>query len=205
MKFLYIRLSKTCRREFILNYFDEKFYENSQEKICCDNCSYNKINIEEKEKLIELLNFCSSKDYKISDFINVIEKEKIEKRSTIIAKSISENLLVRTENQNLKVTKKGKDFISNPSSFLIPIKNEIKNIIQEEKTDLPNSELLQSLISLRKKISEKNKIPPFVIFQDSMLESMCKNYPTSNEELSNINGISKEKPKNMENYLSLKY
>ena len=26
-----------------------------------------------------------------------------------------------------------------------------------------------------------------------MLESMCKNYPTSNEELSNINGISKGK------------
>ena len=83
---------QNCRREFILNYFDEKFYENSQEKICCDNCSYNKINIEEKEKLTELLNFCSSKDYKISDFINVIEKEKIEKRSTIIAKSISDNL-----------------------------------------------------------------------------------------------------------------
>tara|TARA_Y100001954_G_scaffold193972_1_gene209282 strand:- start:427 stop:2517 length:2091 start_codon:yes stop_codon:yes gene_type:complete len=184
---------QNCRREFILNYFDEKFSKKSREKICCDNCSYNKIEVEEKEKLIELLNFCASKDYKISDFINVIEKEKIENRSTIIAKSISDNLLVRTENQNLKLTEKGKGFINNPSSFLIPLKNEIKNIVREEKTDLPNSELLQSLILLRKKISEKNKIPPFVIFQDSMLESMCKNYPTSNEELSNINGISKGK------------
>ena len=66
---------------------------NQSEKNCCDNCSCNCQMEEEKDKLHELLNFCSSKDYKISDFINVTEEEKITHRSTIISKAISKEYL----------------------------------------------------------------------------------------------------------------
>ena len=47
----------------------------SDENISC-NCQME----EEKDKLHELLNFCLSKDYKISDFINVTEEKKITSR-----------------------------------------------------------------------------------------------------------------------------
>ena len=181
---------QNCRREFILNYFDEELNEKMENNTCCDNCSFNKIMVEEKENLTELLNFCLSKDYKISDFINVTEKDKLAKRSTIIAKAISDNYLIRTENQNLKITDKGERFIKKPSGFLIPKRKETEKLKVVDNNNSHNTELLSKLIYIRKNISEKNKIPPFVIFQDLMLEAMCKEYPTSIEELSNINGVS---------------
>ena len=180
---------QSCRREYIINYFDEKMQVNQAEKNCCDNCSCNCQMEEEKDKLHELLNFCSSKDYKISDFINVTEEEKIPHRSTIISKAISKDYLNRNENQNLKITKKGLQFITKPISFLIPKKLERKKDNIEKAPSL-NLELMSTLINLRKDIASKNNVPPFVVFQDTMLESMCKLYPTSIEELSNINGVS---------------
>ena len=180
---------ESCRREYILNYFDESFQENESEKNCCDNCSHDCEMQEGKDKLYELLNYCATEDYKISDFINATESEKISHRSTIISKAISKKYLIRNENQNLKINKKGLEFIENPSSFLIPKKTKRKENIKQKSTSF-NKELMLTLKKLRQNIASKSNLPPFVIFQDIMLEDMCKIFPTSIEELSNINGIS---------------
>ena len=45
------------------------------------------------------------------------------------------------------------------------------------------------LKDLRKSISQKKNIPPFVIFQDPSLEEMTIQYPISMEDLQNISGV----------------
>ena len=49
--------------------------------------------------------------------------------------------------------------------------------------------LFAMLKDLRKDISKKEKLPPFVIFQDPSLEDMAIQYPISMEELTQIVGV----------------
>ena len=50
------------------------------------------------------------------------------------------------------------------------------------------------LKDLRKKLSKKLEVPPYVIFQDPSLEAMATIYPVTLEELQNIPGVEPEKP-----------
>ena len=51
------------------------------------------------------------------------------------------------------------------------------------------------LKSLRKKIAHAKSIPPYVIFQDPSLEEMATTYPTTEQDLSQINGVGQGKVK----------
>ena len=45
------------------------------------------------------------------------------------------------------------------------------------------------LLSLRKDISNKKGLPPYVIFQDPSIQEMATNYPITKEELTHIVGV----------------
>ena len=49
--------------------------------------------------------------------------------------------------------------------------------------------LYSMLKDLRKKLSKKLDVPPYVIFQDPSLEAMATIYPVTLEELQNIPGV----------------
>jgi ATP-dependent DNA helicase RecQ len=51
------------------------------------------------------------------------------------------------------------------------------------------------LKDLRKKMSKRLEVPPFVIFQDPSLEAMATTYPVTMEELQNIPGVGAGKAK----------
>jgi ATP-dependent DNA helicase RecQ len=53
--------------------------------------------------------------------------------------------------------------------------------------------LFELLKGLRKKIAKQRELPPYVIFQDPSLEEMAIVYPTTREELSQINGVGRGK------------
>ena len=55
--------------------------------------------------------------------------------------------------------------------------------------------LFSSLKDLRKKLSKKLEVPPFVIFQDPSLEAMATTYPITMDELQNIPGVGAGKAK----------
>ena len=55
--------------------------------------------------------------------------------------------------------------------------------------------LYQMLKELRKELSKKYNLPPYVIFQDPSLEAMSSTYPISIEELQNIPGVGMGKAK----------
>ncbi len=101
----------------------------------------------------------------------------------------------------LKVTEKGLDFIDNPVSFMMSEDHEYnekedETIVTAAKTSGIADEILMSMLKdLRKKVSKKLGVPPFVVFQDPSLEDMALKYPISITELSSIHGVGEGKAK----------
>jgi ATP-dependent DNA helicase RecQ len=62
-------------------------------------------------------------------------------------------------------------------------------VVQSNKGGAFDEALYAQLIELRKSLSKKMEVPPFVIFQEPSLKDMCLQYPTSIEELTNIQGV----------------
>ncbi len=118
-------------------------------------------------------------------------------RQALIAGYLSKDV----ENYGLlKVTAEGKKFLKYPKSFKITEDNDFK----EEDEEAPvrgggvcavDPTLYSMLKDLRKKLSKKLMVPPYVIFQDLSLEAMATIYPITLEELQNIPGVGAGKAK----------
>lgn len=101
----------------------------------------------------------------------------------------------------VKITDKGLDFIKNPSSFMMSEDHEYNEagdeaIVTASKSAGAIDEVLMGMLrDLRKKVSKKLGVPPFVVFQDPSLADMALKYPISLNELINIHGIGEGKAK----------
>jgi ATP-dependent DNA helicase RecQ len=119
----------------------------------------------------------------------------------VVRVAIFEQLIYKeVENYGLlKITEKGVKYLTNPYAI-----NMVKptNMTSEEDEDNDNvvdlipgksgvtdSVLFGLLKDLRKKISQQETLPPFVIFQDPSLEDMCIQYPTTVDEMTRISGV----------------
>ncbi|MDR1698296.1 MAG: HRDC domain-containing protein, partial [Prevotellaceae bacterium] len=123
---------------------------------------------------------------------------------TVIRQALLNGLLEKDiENYGvLKMTKEGHIFLKKPTSFLIT--KASKEDEEEDEDDIAvraggggaADEVLFSILKdLRKKLSKKLDLPPFVIFQDPSLEAMATTYPVTMEELQNIPGVGAGKAK----------
>lgn len=95
-----------------------------------------------------------------------------------------------------KITERGKDFLKSP--FPVELSKDHEFIPGQEEEESENvkldtksydANLFEILKSIRKKLAKQKEIPPFVIFQDPSLEEMATVYPTTKQELSQINGV----------------
>ncbi len=99
----------------------------------------------------------------------------------------------------VKLTKKGRTFLQEPHALQLSkdhdyVSEEEPNITDEAVTTRSYDEALFELLkSLRKRIAKQKGLPPYVIFQDPSLEEMAIVYPTTREELSQINGVGRGK------------
>jgi ATP-dependent DNA helicase RecQ len=102
----------------------------------------------------------------------------------------------------LKLTEKGLFFIKKQVSFMIVKDHEFDE--DEDGDEVPvhsggssavDPELFAIMKDLRKKMSKKLELPPYVIFQDPSLEAMATTYPVTVEELQNISGVGAGKAK----------
>ncbi|RCH56251.1 DNA helicase RecQ [Mucilaginibacter hurinus] len=96
----------------------------------------------------------------------------------------------------LRLTEKGEHFIDNPYSIRFVLNRVVEAADDDDTEDGPkqgggalDTELLQMLKDLRKKIAKQKVLPPFVIFQDPSLEEMCTHYPVTTDELKQISGV----------------
>lgn len=102
----------------------------------------------------------------------------------------------------LKVTEKGRNFIENPSSFMMSEDHEYSEaedaakIVTSKATATADEVLMGLLRELRKKVAKRLHVPPFVVFQDPSLEDMALKYPITIEELGGgIHGVGEGKAK----------
>ena len=119
-------------------------------------------------------------------------------RQALIAGYLSKDV----ENYGLlKITPAGSKFLKKPVSFKIV---EDTDFDEAEEDEAPvrgggscavDPALYSMLKDLRKKMSKKLDVPPYVIFQDPSLEAMATTYPVTLEELQNIPGVGAGKAK----------
>ena len=100
----------------------------------------------------------------------------------------------------LKVTDAGRKYLKNPQSFKITEDNDYEEVEEEAPARGGGScavdpALYSMLKDLRKKLSKKLEVPPYVIFQDPSLEAMATIYPVTLDELQNIPGVGAGKAK----------
>ncbi len=209
----------TCRREFLLHYFGEKF-------VCdrvgaCDNCRYprEKVNAEEEMLLaletVKLLNenyglktlvdfvvgndTKEMRDYKFNKFPQYAtgkEKDEIFWHSVFRSALLSSYLYKDVEQYGtIKLTEAGHKFIEEPEEAMITLNHNFK----EEASDLEESAggtaaldniLLSMLKDIRRKFAKQKNIPPYVLFQDPSLEDMATQYPITMEDMIKIQGVS---------------
>ncbi len=215
--------SSVCRRKFLLNYFGENYTLDNCGN--CDNCMHPKEQHEAKIYLLAVLKAVSAlkekfkQDY-IIDFVKGRGTDDIVSHkhdqlddfgigedlnpklwNAVVRQALIDEYLCKDiENYGLlKITSKGKRFISHPTEFMIVEDAEFN---EEETDDMQDAgeavlspELYSILKELRKDVAEKRDIPPYVVFQDISLEQMATMYPITFEELQNIQGVGEGKAK----------
>jgi ATP-dependent DNA helicase RecQ len=118
--------------------------------------------------------------------------------NAVVRQALISQLLVKDiENYGiLKVSKEGHKFLKKPYSVMLTHDRDYENPEEEEdilegahKTSTADKTLFSLLKDLRKEISRKENLPPFVIFQDPSLEDMAIQYPVTQDELLQITGV----------------
>ncbi|MFM2291228.1 MAG: hypothetical protein RIS29_1041 [Bacteroidota bacterium] len=140
----------------------------------------------------ELENFASASDEDDKVLHAVI-------RQALIAGYLSKDI----ENYGLlKLTAEGKAYMKKPKPFPIVKDSEFDDEDEEPATSktsggtcAADDVLFSILKDLRKKMSKRLEVPPFVIFQDPSLEAMATTYPITMDELQNIPGVGAGKAK----------
>jgi ATP-dependent DNA helicase RecQ len=100
----------------------------------------------------------------------------------------------------LRLSEKGSAYISDPFPITISKDHNYEEEAEKVEEDDSNSgangsahaydeALLGMLKALRKKVAKEKNLPPYVIFQDPSLEEMATTYPTTQQEMAQINGV----------------
>ncbi|HZI00269.1 MAG TPA: RQC domain-containing protein, partial [Flavisolibacter sp.] len=100
----------------------------------------------------------------------------------------------------LKITKKGHDFFAKPKSFPIVLNNQFEDANEDDEENeeastgaAADERLFEMLKDLRQKEAKRKSLPPFVIFLENSLQDMATLYPTTPDEMTRCQGVSKGK------------
>ena len=199
--------SSISRRKYLLSYFGEKYdplvYNDNEMD---DNSRYPKDKINVKDQMITLIknHFSDNKKVYLRDVVKQLPlsiEDRIDERfwKTLLTYSIVEGILEKDINDlgSVKISKLGKEYISNPTDFFVSRDNDFSKSNKREprqaKVSIVDIELMKKLIILRKDIAKKKSLPPYAILQEFSLEDMTYKYPTSLDEFKNINGVGEGK------------
>jgi ATP-dependent DNA helicase RecQ len=211
------------RRKFILHYFGEDFDTGNDLRKMDDNLRFPKTKIDASKELNVLLNLIKKTNQKLKskELVEIIveegnsitnsydlqkvsffgEKSNSDKsfwNSLITQASISGFIRKNIESYGvINLNEKGIQFLNQQSTFNIYLNKKTDNIIDNSRTKSPiNDEKLRKvLLELRKKVADKNKIPPYTVFQDTSINEMTLKYPVNLDEMKNIYGVGESKAK----------
>lgn len=199
-----------CLRKYILEYFGDKDTKDN-----CNNCSICNDHREQKDITLEAQKIISCA-YKVKErygktvILDVLKGSENKKvlgnnlntvstygimkdynRADIqlmLNKLIADEYLKVTEDEYsvVKLTPKAVSLLKNKESVFMKINKVEKKLIIE-------NELLTRLKNLRREISTREKIPPYVVFHDVTLNEICSVFPTNKLSLKKIKGIGEAK------------
>lgn len=209
--------SSVCRRKMLLHYFGEEYDRDNCGN--CDNCLHPHEKIEATKELTVVLRAVKAvkEDFRqeyIIDFVKGRDTDDIRDHkhdllaefgegegcdvkiwNPVIRQAIIAGYLKKdVENYGvLKLTAEGREYIKHPETFMVVKDAEFGEEEEEEACDKPTGALdpalYDMLLDLRKSMSHKLGIPPYVIFMDVSLEQMATVYPVTMDELMNIQGV----------------
>ena len=195
--------SSSCRRRLLLNYFGEDYrVENCG---CCDNCVNPKATFDGRKEMclvIELVDSLPEK-FKIEHLACILAgtaNSKIQSYKHLLDKEIETYGLI-------SVTPEGEEFFRNPQRLELVEDRVFSGGSDDEEDEEAAAAsaairsgggggdpvLLSMLKDLRKDMSRRLKLQPWIIFGDPSLEDMSIQYPIRFEELKNCQGVGEGK------------
>lgn len=218
----YYAESSVCRRKTLLHYFGEPYNEDNCGN--CDNCVHPRKRVEASDELcaaIEAILLLKER-FKTEYIVDVIggnatnevkgyKHNELEifgsaenRDESFLTSVVRQGILagyIRKDIENygvLKATEKGKQFLDNPTPFMVVEDKQFDDNDGEEHSGsaaVLDPVLFSMLKDLRKEIAQQKKLPPYVIFQDPSLEAMATTYPITIDELKLIPGVGEGKAK----------
>ncbi len=213
----------SCRRQSLLNYFDEHL-----DQACgnCDNC-LNPVETWDATVAAQKALSCvhrtgqrfgvsyladvltGKEDDRIRQFghdslsvFGIGKEQDIKHWRNIFRQLISRNLLaVDVEGHgSLRLTEQCRAVLRGEQSLHLRKQNkQAKSARKGRKsfnTDNTSDNILwEALRACRKKLADENDVPPFVIFHDATLSEMMERRPENHEQLLRINGVGESKLK----------
>ncbi|NNU75638.1 DNA helicase RecQ [Clostridium estertheticum] len=199
-----------CLRKFILEYFGE---ENVQDK--CDNCSTCNDESELVDITIEAQKIFScilrmKERYGTSLIADVLRGSKnkkvlelgFDKLSTYgiikqyTVKEIRDLINVLTAEEYLSLADGQFPVVHLKERAVLVLKNKEKvyqKVDKKKAKVVKDTGLFEILRTLRKEISEREKVPPYIVFADSALREMSEYFPVNEKEMLNIKGVGESK------------
>ncbi len=202
-----------CLRAYILDYFGEK-----DTKEHCGNCGNCNNDIDSTDVTIEAQKIMSCikrmgerfGSVAVADVLRGSNTEKIRtmgfnklttygimkeySKDTIkelISFLVAENYIALYGDQYpvLKLNKMAVEVLKGSKKVTIKrIISKQKAVADDEKVPVDNV-LFDELRAIRKRIADKQNVPPFVVFSDATLKDMCKKCPTSEEDMLKVSGV----------------
>jgi len=209
--------SSVCRRKLLLHYFGEEYPEENCHN--CDNCRHPKEKMEGKEALIIVLNaiLAIKENFRspyVIDFIkgrgtdDIVSHNHNKLEEFGSGEDMDDKLwnpvirhamlagFIRKDVESyglLKVTAAGKRYLKSPTPFPI-VKDADFHQLEEEELAVGGTAALDPILQKmlkaeRLRVAKRQKVPPYVVFQDFSLEQMATTYPITLEELQQIQGV----------------
>tara|TARA_R110001592_G_scaffold363383_1_gene686723 strand:+ start:68873 stop:71050 length:2178 start_codon:yes stop_codon:yes gene_type:complete len=211
--------SSVCRRRFLLHYFGETLSKDCGFCDNCKKTKETfegKDDIVKAIKAVKETNQRFSMDHIVSllrgeknDYIMSYDHDKLSSfgagkdKDEIYWKTVLRQAMIfcllekDIENYGIiLLSDKSEGFIKKPHSVILSKNHDFakmaENVSSDEMSNIGKAydEKLYELLKLeRKKVAKAKNLPPYVIFQDPSLEEMATIYPTTAEELAQINGV----------------
>ena len=211
--------TSVCRRKMLLHYFGEEYNQDNCHH--CDNCARSHDSVEGSHDLLMVMETILGvkEKFKVDHIIDIVTGKETEEVishcheqlkgfnrgsnhdrpywSALIRQAMLEGYIEKeVENYGLlRITKKGKAYLKEPSVFFFLPNNEFEDYEPEpeEEVGALDENLMKMLVKLRRQRAQDLGIPPYVIFQENSLSAMASTYPITIEELQNMPGVGKGK------------
>ncbi len=208
----------TCRKKYLLKYFNEKMNNNCQ---ACDICLTKREKIDAtiitqkilstiirtgnrfgKNYIIDVMLGKNTQKIKINQhdklsIFKIVKEMNKDELEQIIKQLIDLDYIQKKEGQYpiLQISKKGALFLQNQEKLMLnqPTIDEFQKNSQQTSQLNYNQDLFQALRVLRQKLAEQANVPPFVIFGDKSLMEMAYYFPQNKNDFALISGVGAKK------------